>query len=305
MWSRIANTGSNSITCRSLLQQHSKRPILPCIFDHVGPTDRVNILCSLPLQASSHSNPTSMIRRQKHSQTQIKRLFKDHPARLRIEKRIWNIDRARPRVIFPEESPTTSSAPTADATFTNTMDEQQSQETNIVAARMDGSPVEQPTPQLAYPPIYTIPMILPNGWFPPMDPKLRPEYPFSIRRTKNKPKDAIGFLPIYTKYRYVIRYRAVLYCSWNDLLRRNPSPAESFHFVSVCRKDGTKVVTRIKNISGDIEKFVRELRIVLSIPQPANQLQSYDAIRLRAGNLIEIQGHRAGEIRSWLGQLGF
>ena len=88
-------------------------------------------------------------------------------------------------------------------------------------------------------------------------------------------------------------------------MRRNPSPAKSFHFVSVCRKDGTKVVTRIKNISGDIEKFVRELRIVLSIPQPANQLQSYDAIRLRAGNLIEIQGHRAGEIRSWLGQLGF
>ena len=75
--------------------------------------------------------------------------------------------------------------------------------------------------------------------------------------------------------------------------------------ISLCRKDGTKVVTRIKNISGDIEKFVRELRIVLSIPQPANQLQSYDAIRLRAGNLIEIQGHRAGEIRSWLGQLGF
>ena len=72
-----------------------------------------------------------------------------------------------------------------------------------------------------------------------------------------------------------------------------------------CRKDGTKVVTRIKNISGDIEKFIHDLRIVLSLPQPANQLQSYDAIRLRAGNMIEIQGHRAAEIRSWLGQLGF
>ena len=71
------------------------------------------------------------------------------------------------------------------------------------------------------------------------------------------------------------------------------------------RKDGTKVVTRIKNITGDIDVFVRELRIVLSLPQPANQLQSYDAIRLRAGNMVEIQGHRAAEIRRWLGQLGF
>ena len=72
-----------------------------------------------------------------------------------------------------------------------------------------------------------------------------------------------------------------------------------------CRKDGTKVVTRIKNISGDIDKFVQELRIVLSLPQPANQLQSYDYVRLRAGNMIEIQGHRASELRTWLGQLGF
>jgi translation initiation factor 1 (eIF-1/SUI1) len=71
------------------------------------------------------------------------------------------------------------------------------------------------------------------------------------------------------------------------------------------RKDGTKVVTRIKNISGDIDTFVRELRIVLSLPQPANQLPSYDAIRFRAGNMVEIQGHRAAEIRRWLGQLGF
>ena len=76
-------------------------------------------------------------------------------------------------------------------------------------------------------------------------------------------------------------------------------------FFILSRKDGTKIVTRIKNISGDIDTFVRELRIVLSLPQPANQLQSYDAIRLRAGNMVEIQGHRAAEIRRWLGQLGF
>lgn len=74
---------------------------------------------------------------------------------------------------------------------------------------------------------------------------------------------------------------------------------------SLHRKDNTKVVTRIKNISGDIDIFLRELRIVLSLPEPANQLQSYDDIRLRAGNMIEIQDHRAKEIRLWLGGLGF
>lgn len=76
-------------------------------------------------------------------------------------------------------------------------------------------------------------------------------------------------------------------------------------FFSFHRKDGTKVVTRIKNVSGDINIFLRELRIVLSLPEPANQLQSYDDIRLRAGNMIEIQNHRAKEIRRWLGGLGF
>ena len=116
-----------------------------------------------------------MIRRQKHSQTQIKRLFKDHPARLRVEKRMWNIDRAQPRVIVEvdETLSTTSSTPVMDTSLPNTTAEQlqHSQETK--------SPPKL-TPELVYPPIYSIPTILPNGWFPPMDPKLRPEYQFSI-----------------------------------------------------------------------------------------------------------------------------
>ena len=65
------------------------------------------------------------------------------------------------------------------------------------------------------------------------------------------------------------------------------------------------MITRIKKVTGNLEVFLRELRIVLSLPQPANQLQSYDAIRIRTGNVIEIQGHRANEIREWLGGLGF
>jgi Mitochondrial large subunit ribosomal protein (Img2) len=78
------------------------------------------------------------------------------------------------------------------------------------------------------------------------------------------------------------------------------------HFAgTLFSKDGTKIVTRIKKVTGDIDLFVRELRIVLSLPKPANQLQSYDAIRMRTGNMIEIHGHRAADVRNWLGGLGF
>jgi hypothetical protein len=191
MWNRIAKTTSNSSSSmyRSLLQQTSNRSLLPRIFGGYQ-------------NASSHFTPSSMIRRQKHSQTQIKRLFKEHPARLRVEKRMWNIDRAQPRVIFPDE---TSSTVMDTLLINASTAEQQSQDTKVAISPLDESLTEL-TPQLTYPPIYTIPITLPNGWFAPMDPKLRPKYPFSVRRTKNKPKDAIGFLPIYTKYRYVRCY---------------------------------------------------------------------------------------------------
>lgn len=65
------------------------------------------------------------------------------------------------------------------------------------------------------------------------------------------------------------------------------------------------MITRIKKVTGDLNAFLRELRIVLDLPEPANQLQAYDAIRIRTGNVIEIQGHRANQVRDWLGGLGF
>jgi len=42
---------------------------------------------------------------------------------------------------------------------------------------------------------------LPNTWTEP--PAERPDYPFAVARTKNKPCDAVGFLPVYTKFRCV------------------------------------------------------------------------------------------------------
>lgn len=90
--------------------------------------------------------------RSKHSGTQIKRIFRNHPARIRVEERM-----------------------------------------GVVHSFLPLHPVQ-------YLPVHQ-PVVLANGWSaPPVD---RPNYPFSIKRTKNKPFDAVGFLPVYTKHRYV------------------------------------------------------------------------------------------------------
>jgi Mitochondrial large subunit ribosomal protein (Img2) len=71
-------------------------------------------------------------------------------------------------------------------------------------------------------------------------------------------------------------------------------------------KDGTKVVTRIKGVSGDINAFVLELRTLLRLPEPANGLAAYDAIRIRTvSNTIEVQRNVAHDVRTWLAGLGF
>ncbi len=210
MWTRIANTSSYSAISRSFQQKHANTALLPCLFESIlRRADRDSP------SSSFHVHPSMMIARQKHSQTQIKRLFKRNPARLRVEKRMWNIDRTQPKVLLPTDHDTntastapseltTSTIPVMDSTCTNTAIDQQLSEDVTATLQLDGSHAESATPpSLLYPLVYTIPTILPNGWFPPMDPTLRPNYPFSVRRTKNKPKDSVGFLPIYTKYRYV------------------------------------------------------------------------------------------------------
>jgi len=158
--------------------------------------------------------------RWKHSNTQLKRLFKNNPARKRIEAR-QGID----------HSPLPLDPPKYDAIFQ--------------------------------------PNFLPNGWCAPAPAELVPTYPFAVGRTKNKPNDAVGFLPVYTKY----------------------------------RKDGTKVITRIKRITGDREAFLAELRSVLNIPVPKNERD--DIIRIQAGGTVEVDGNRVRDVTQWLGGLGF
>lgn len=64
-----------------------------------------------------------------------------------------------------------------------------------------------PEPEPLSPPKFDailVPNMLPNGWSAPPSPDIViPKYPFQVSRTKNKPHDAVGFLPVYAEFRYV------------------------------------------------------------------------------------------------------
>lgn len=125
----------------------------------------VTMMTSRLLQSSSKCRSCSVFSvrnimntqfRFKHSSTQVKRLFKNNPARARVESRM-------------------------------------------------GVNHSTPPPQALKPPTYA-PLvqdvrILYNGWSQPIQNVEIPDYPFQVRRTKNKPNDAIGFLPVYAKFR--------------------------------------------------------------------------------------------------------
>ena len=57
------------------------------------------------------------------------------------------------------------------------------------------------TPQ--YPPVFE-PKLLSNGWSAPPPAEIAAAtkaYPFQVKRTKNKPMEAVGFLPVYAAFR--------------------------------------------------------------------------------------------------------
>eukprot|EP00956_Cyclotella_meneghiniana_P043088 scaffold252519_cov93-Cyclotella_meneghiniana.AAC.2 len=143
-------------------------------------------------------SPSLFQARPKHSATQVKRLFKNNPARLRLLKK------------------------------------------KATAGETPGPSVQ--IPQRAYPPVYK-PRFLQNGWSAPPGPEVTiPTYPFHVKRTGNKPFGAPGFLPVY-----------------HDI-----------------RIHGTKHTTIIRNVTGDIPAFLRELQAVLQMPPPKKILNTYD-----------------------------
>lgn len=53
---------------------------------------------------------------------------------------------------------------------------------------------------------------------------------------------------------------------------------------------GSKKTTLIRKVTGDIDAFIAELRIVLDLPVPINLNPNYDKICMRTGGTIEIDG---------------
>jgi hypothetical protein len=84
---------------------------------------------------------------------------------------------------------------------------------------LDASSSDATIPETQYPPIIHSPKFLPNGWCPL--PEINDDnkslsttissYPFRVTRTANKPQDSVGFLPVYSEYRYVMLYFATFY----------------------------------------------------------------------------------------------
>jgi hypothetical protein len=75
------------------------------------------------------------------------------------------------------------------------------------------------------------------------------------------------------------------------------------HVFLLCSKDGTKTTTLIKKVKGDREAFIRELRAVLDLPVPV--LAREDALRIRVGGTIEVDGNHVRVVKEWLSGLGF
>lgn len=187
-----------------------------------------------PFEQELNYNYNNIVKRSKHSSTQIKRLFKQNPARRRIAKKQQQQN---------------------DADGNGNGEEQRERDIFLTI------------PESTIQPVHSDPKILTNGWNAPVGGS--GDHPFQVVRTKNKPNNAVGFLPVYSEY----------------------------------RKDGARVTTRIRRVSGDRGLFLNELRAALQIPIPKNPRE--DTIRIRTGGTIEIKGNRVLEVKTWLAGLGF
>ena len=208
-----SNLGKSTVA--PAVERHTYRRSTRAISKMMQSTTRA--FRSLSLSSNRLTSPTHhLMVREKHSKRQIKRIFTQHPQRIRIMKRV-NGDKEPPAL-----------------------------------------------PEPKYPPILDNVTHLPNGYTPPPPTELEiPKYPFIVRRTENKPMNAPGFLPVYAKF----------------------------------RKDGTKAVTHIRRVEGDVNGLVQELSAVLELP--------ISKIKVRSGKTIQVDGHYVRPIKTWLASLGF
>ena len=87
-----------------------------------------------------------------------------------------------------------------------------------------------------------------------------------------------------------------------------------YFFSIFFRKDGTKVTTLIKRISGNKDIFVQELCANLRLPLPLkknnknnnNKHKHGQILQWKAGGtILEVQGNYTKDIKLWLAGLGF
>ncbi|KAL7442157.1 hypothetical protein ACHAXM_011174 [Skeletonema potamos] len=131
--------------------------LTPAIIGRVG---HANVF-AITITSSSSSNSMVTSIRSKHSATQVKRLFKNNPARLRLLKK--------------QEG---GLPPTANDTSSSSS-----------------------TPDRVYPQIFQPTFLSNGWSAPPPSEVQVPNYPFRIIRTGGKPNNAVGFLPVYRDVR--------------------------------------------------------------------------------------------------------
>ena len=90
------------------------------------------------------------------------------------------------------------------------------------------------------------------------------------------------------------------------------------------RIHNTKHTTIIRNVAGDVNAFINELRAVLQMPlgkkgilttatstgkhgggEAGRGVNAENPIRIRSGGAIEVNGDHAREVKKWLAGLGF
>jgi len=77
----------------------------------------------------------------------------------------------------------------------------------------------------------------------------------------------------------------------------------SFYSLHTIRNDNTKVITRIKKVTGDRDLFINELRALVNLPRPHNP--NDDKIKIKTGGTIEVHKNVSGKVKRWLAGLGF
>lgn len=76
-----------------------------------------------------------------------------------------------------------------------------------------------------------------------------------------------------------------------------------FFSLRLVSNDNTKVITRIKKVTGDRDLFISELRSVVGFPRPLNP--NNDKIKVKTGGTIEVHFNCSGKVKRWLAGLGF